>query len=278
MDFVHELFLDGLDRYEAAGVLRLRQDKASLFTDFDNGIAQELRTGYVFPVVVVVSAGGLSAAFAEMACQNARSLGVPVVELPAEFVQEGRFKHSRISRTAQDDDVRAFFQAFDDRLYAVVDVGVDHLRQDAVDVFARIHVLHQDALLAKLGNLFPHVVAENVADLQVIAAGFDDFLNLFHAGLDVHAAGVGNDLRLLFRQVGQHALQRRNEIAGIACFGPFFLLTAHDGQSQFRQVIAANIIYVVFLRHDNRRVNQVSPKALAAADAYCLHRCTFFLS
>ena len=69
VDFVHELFLDGLDRYEAAGVLRLRQDKAALFTDFDNGIAQELRTGYVFPVVVVVSACGLGAAFAEMAGQ-----------------------------------------------------------------------------------------------------------------------------------------------------------------------------------------------------------------
>src|SRR5262249_6823417 len=119
---VHQLFGYPGDCNSPTRSRMFGDDERAVFAGFDNRVADVPELGVRLPINRAIASGGLRAAFDDVTGDCPCRDPVPIVELPAEFVDHRAQRQSRVGATAGDDDLRALFQRLGDRSGAEIDV------------------------------------------------------------------------------------------------------------------------------------------------------------
>ena len=145
-----------------------------------------------------VAAGGLRAAFQDMADQAAGTEPVVIVRGPAEFMHQNAERQRAVGATAGDDDVGARGESGCDRQRAEIGVCSQELGRQAGD--------------AEVRRDRQHIIALDRRDLQRQAEFDDHRLQRRLAAGRVHAAGIGGDLDPPAVHVRQSGLEIGDEV------------------------------------------------------------------
>jgi len=124
LDFVEELFGAGGAVEKAAGAGNFGEDGGAVGADLGDGEAEAVEVGDVFEAGVgEVAAGELACAFEKMPDDSSLPQEVPVVERPAELVDERSEEKGGIGDAAGEDDIGITLEGFENRRDAKVRVG-----------------------------------------------------------------------------------------------------------------------------------------------------------
>ena len=241
-DFVQHLFAHGADIDQASGVVGFGADEAAVTGDLSNGVTHVHHAGHLVPVGEV-AAGGLGAAFQDVAGQRSHGQLVHVVAAPAKGVYAGTQCDCAVYTAACDHNVGAQLKRPGDREGA--QVGVDTLQ--LIQRRERLSRKHfGDACSLQLLFAVHQVIAHDTGDLQIQALLLYDRAQGLRAGRGIDPAGIGYYLDTTLgdqSQVGFH--RRAHEVQGIApgcVLGPG---SGHDGHGDLGQVIVNNVIQPV---------------------------------
>lgn len=95
MDLIKKLLFNRLRTYNSAAIRRFCHDKF-VIGDLSYGEPQFVHAGNSTPVVLIITAGALSAALQEMPDHNSARKIIPIVSGPAKFVHHGSQEKCRV--------------------------------------------------------------------------------------------------------------------------------------------------------------------------------------
>ena len=238
----------------------------------------EVRDGV--PIDLAVSAGGLRAALDAVSGDGSGGELVPIVGLPSEFMNHGREREAGVGDAAGDDDLRALGQRVDDGPRAEVDVGALHVGADGGQGLAGIHAFELDAAREKSVEAVHDVVAGDGGDFDLDSLALGHVEHGVLAGGGIHSAGVGDDADAPLLQIGEHAGDHVDEVAGVAGIGVARPLLLQDRHGDFGQIVERQIIDGAAAHLFDGGFERVAPEALSIrnsdhiGNARLVARCT----
>ena len=254
-----------LDLSPGAG--RLGEDRGAVLAHLGDRVPQRLEPVDVGPATRVQTAGGLTAALDGVRDDGGHPEPLPVVERPAELVDERPEVERDVGHPAADDDVRAQVERLDDPLAAGVDRGVGEPVADRVELGAGVEVVEGDSRAVEVVDPVLDVVAEDHGDPD---AGEAELVGQRadgpRRGPGVRAAGVGDDLHPLLHAGGEGAAQQVDDVARVAPLGVGCALLREDRHGQLGEVVAAEVVDVAALDHLDRGTHAVAPERHARAE------------
>ena len=221
-----------------------------------------------------IASGGLSAALQQVAYHGALAQLIPVLQGPAELVNDGGHEDGRVGHAAGDDHIGPLLQGLQDALYPHVGVGGDNLARELGQGLVRlphlgVHVLVNDGEQVVPGD------AGNFHTGEAVLLG--DFHALFGGRLGVGGAHVGDELHLMRPAQGEGLLHAVLQQAVISLGGVLQLGLLADGDGALRQALIADVIQLALLDELQGGLQAVAGVARAAADADGFHGITSFL-
>ena len=262
-DLIEHLFGDRQRRHRAAGVLRLGDDEGAVGETFGDRPADVFPAGFHIAPVREIAARDLRAAFEQMAAQRALSQQIVVRWLPLEFVDQRRERDSGIDAAAREHDIGAGVERCSDREGAEIGVDAHQLRRKAR---ARLHL--PDVERAQFLLAVEEIVAFHGADLQRDARLLADLFERLAAGLEIDAAGIGDDLDLLVRDFPDQRLHHaEDEIMRVALILLAALQLGEDRHGDFCEVVEDEIVDIAPVDELRGRGVAVAPITRGAANA-----------
>ena len=250
-DLVEQLRGDGVDADQAAGAGVLGDHRRAVGVDLGQGETgvEQARDRWNFGKEREIAAGGLDAAFDDVAGDHGAGQAVVVGPGPAEVRGRGPDGHRRIGHPAGDDDVRAPVQAVDDAPGAQVGVGRQRRAQPefrgAGGQVVTVDVGDPDRHSQALGQS-----AHGVGEPGGVQAA--------RVGDDAHPAVVGQPQALL--ELGQEGL-------GVAAIGMLHPVAAENQHGQLGQVITGQVVEPAADQHLAHRGQPIAVEPRAVPDA-----------
>ena len=133
MYFIQELLLAALLANDTAAVRGFR-NVHGILCQFRNGESQFIHPRHVPPVIHIVSARSLAAAFQEMPCHDTPCQVIPVVIRPSEFIFQWRKKECAVSRTPCHYHISALCQAAFNPFMPDISIYIINLIQNLMEI------------------------------------------------------------------------------------------------------------------------------------------------
>ena len=260
-DLVEHLLAHGGGAHQPAGARRLGDDEAAFGAALGDREAHVVPAGHAGPIGVV-AAGGLRAAFDQVAGEAALRQLVQVVGGPTEARDQRSQRHRAVHAASGDHDVGARGQRCGDGEGAQVGVGAHDLGGESC---AGEHLLR--AGRAQRLDLRHQVVAEDGGDLQVHALGRGRSDERIAAGRRVHPAGIGHHLDAARLQLLHQGLHGGDEVRRVALRRIFRTGADQQRHRDLGQVVEDQHVNVAVLDQLCSGKLGVAPEAGGAADA-----------
>ena len=178
-------------------------------------------------------------------------------------MDEWRERHRGIDAAAGEHDIGAGVERGGDREGAEIGVDAHQLRRKGR---ARLHF--PDVERAQFLLAFQQIVALDRADLQRDACLLADLFERLAAGLEIDAAGIGDDLDLPVRDFPDQRLHHaEDEIVRVALILLAALELREDRHRDFGEIVEDEIVDIAPVDELRGRCVTVAPIARGAADA-----------
>ena len=192
---------------------------------------------------------------------------LPVVERPAELVDQRSEVERDVGDPSADDDVGAAVERLDDPLAAGVDRRMGQPVADGVQLGAGVEVPERDAVLREVVDAILEIVAEDNRDTETGKAELvGERTDGSGGGSRVRSSGVGDDPYALVDAGLEGALHQIEDVAGVAAVRVGGALLGEDRHRQLGQVVAAEVVDIAALDHLDGRADAVAPEGHAGAE------------
>ncbi len=202
-----------------------------------------------------------------MSGDGAGGEAVPVVRLPAEFVNHRRQRQAGVGDASGDHDLGALPQRLRDRTRPEINVGALHLRANGGERLARLHVVQLDAARQEIVEPPHDVVARDHRGPHRDPLPPGDLQNRIAASLGIDSAGVGDHADAPLLQIRQHAGDHVHEVASVPELRIARALLLEDGHGDFGQIVERQIVERPAAHLFHRRFQRIAPESLTIGDA-----------
>ena len=229
-DLVEQLSRDGADADLPAGAGVFGDHRGSVGVDLgerESGVAQVGNLGEER----VVAAGGLHAAFDDVARHHGAGELVVVGSAPAEVCGGRADDHRRVGHPAGHDDVGAARQAVDDAPRAQVGVGGQR--------FAEPQFIRPGQ----------QVVTLDMCDVDRDAQPLGQRAHRVGQARGVQPARIGDDAHVLLAGEAEALLELGEECLGVAAVGVLHAVAAEDQHRQLGEVVAGQVVQITAGEH-----------------------------
>ena len=267
-DLVDQLLADRADAHLAPGAGRLGEDRGAVLAHLGDRVPQRLEPVDVGPATRVQAAGRLAAALDGVGDDGGHPEPLPVVERPAELVDQRPEVERDVGHPAADDDVRAQVERLDDPLAAGVDRGVGEPVADRVELGAGVEVAE-----ARRPARSRSSIRSSMSSPRTTAIRTPGRPSSSASARMARAAARGfappalvTTLTPFSTQAGEGAAQQVDDVAGVAPLGVGRALLREDRHGQLGEVVAAEVVDVAALDHLDRGTHAVAPERHARAE------------
>ena len=244
--------------------LELGEDGFAGFLDFGEGESEGCEIGNIFDAGIgEVAAGELAGAFEQVADGGALAETIPVVERPAEFVDDGSEEQRWVGDAAGEDHIGLLAQALEQRFNAEIGIGGD-------ERFARIE---SEGFGEAGGKTVENVVSFNPGDAQADdaeAAGDGGGFN--GGGARIGRAHVGDDAGAIpgaVRQNRFYALAEHGIKAGAAAAVAGQL---RQGDGSLGEAFKHEVVESAIAGEIDCGIDAIAGESCSGSDAQCLDR------
>ena len=262
-EFVEKLFFNDVGVNASTGARVFGDSERAVGFHFDDGVADGGHVGNRLPVYLAVASGALRAAFDDVAGDRSRREFVPVVGLPAEFVNHGSEREGGVGGAACDDHIRAGVERLGQGERPDVGVCREDAGTNSANGFVCIHVAHLVALAQKFVDPVKDVVTVNHRDVEP-GRGCQHGVR---AGHGIDATGIGHHLDIALAKPRGEAADQGREVACVAELWVLLLLLLQDGHGDFGEIVEDQEVDGTFVDEADGGFQPVAPKTLAISDA-----------
>ncbi len=190
---------------------------------------------------------------------------IPVVALPAEFVNHGRKREPRIGCSSGYDNIRTFLERLDDRPGTKIDIRAQDTILDLFGWLSGFHIRQRHSARLQITDSVQDIISRNDPNFQAtdskLFRGCENGIATCQA---IHSAAVRYHFDVFVEQDREKLFKQRDKIASIPQSWILSLLLLQNRHSHFCQIIHHQVIngaprYLVL-----RGVGKIAPESLAA--------------